>query len=148
MGTQSSQTDVSTADLYRELIASFNGREFERGAELIAEDAEQVDYATGKVEIGPAGRVRVFESSIDGFSDARTEITRIISDGQTCLYEAIYRGTHDGPLTIGNGDTSSVLPATGRVVEIPFAGIVIGNGTKIIYAAKYYDSATYEKQLA
>jgi hypothetical protein len=72
----------------------------------------------------------------------------MVSDGHTCLFEAVYRATHDGPITIGVGDTASILPETGRTVEIPFAGIVIGDGTRITYAAKYDASATYETQLA
>jgi ketosteroid isomerase-like protein len=135
----------SAAELYREVIEAFNAREFERGSLLYTDDGRQEDKTNGEIKIGPAGRIQVYEDSIDGFSDAQTEITTLIDDGDVCYYEATYRGTHDGPIKIFGVDEP--LQATGRRVEIDFAGVARSDGEKLTYSVKYYDSAAYKKQL-
>lgn len=133
----------SIEELVRANFTAFNDKDNETGMAMVAEGAPQLDVPSGQVFRGPEGLGMFWRGWQTAFSDARTEITAILVDGNRAAIEFIGRGTHDGTFVTPMGD----LPPTGRTVEVQFSGIWEFEGEKIAASRIYYDAATFAKQL-
>ena len=67
----------------------------------------------------------------------------INEDGENGTLEAIFKGTHTGPLNAPSG----TIPATGKAVEVPFVITMKAGGGKFTSFHLYFDQAELMTQL-
>jgi steroid delta-isomerase-like uncharacterized protein len=131
------------AGIARSLYSYWNERQFDRVAELMAEDGEIVLVGSGTRFRGPDGSLKFSRMWADAFPDGRVEIDRVISAGDQVVLQFTGRGTHTGPLRSSGGE----IPATGRSVTLNLCDVhEIRNG-KIHSVESYFDSASLLTQL-
>lgn len=133
----------SIEELVRASFAAFNDNDIETGRSMVTEGAAQLDVPSGEVLRGPEGLATYWHGWHSAFSDARTEITAILVDGNRAAIEFIGRGTHDGAFVTPMGN----LSPTGRTVEVPFSSVWEFENDKITATRTYYDAATFARQL-
>ena len=82
---------------------------------LVNDDADIVGVAgfSGK---GRELRDTFFAMWNDAFPDNKITMTSIVEDGENAAVEAMFEGTHTGPLNAPSG----VIPATRKHVKAPF----------------------------
>lgn len=73
------------------------------------------------------------------FPDQLVEIIALHSSDDAVLMEAVARGTHSGPYR--------GLPPTGRKYELPFLGIFVFEGERLVCERVYLDTSTMAQQL-
>jgi steroid delta-isomerase-like uncharacterized protein len=125
-------------EIARDYFEAWNRRDFDRIAELVADDAEIIDF-DGTVDRGPAGAREQSERYAAAFPDGKLEIKQIVTSGETAVAELIGRGTNDGPF----GD----VPATHKQVELPFCDVLTIRNGKVVRDRQYGDTATMLQQL-
>ncbi|MGB2954224.1 MAG: ester cyclase [Gaiellaceae bacterium] len=131
------------ADIPRKLYEHWNAREFDRVAELIADDGEIVIVGSGTRFRGPEGSHEFSRMWADGFPDGKVTIDRTIASGDTVVVEFTGRGTHTGTLRGPAGD----IPATGRSVTLQLCDVLDIRNGKIQRLNSYFDSASLLQQL-
>ena len=77
-------------------------------------------------------------------SDVRFETGRVIEQGSTIVAEWTWRSTLSGPLPRPDG---SVIPATGKVMDIPGLTIADVRDGQIVAARDYFDQMAMLSQL-
>lgn len=92
---------------------------------------------------GPEMAGQFYDIWHDGFPDNHCDPLVIAGDGDDGLLEAVFKGTHTGPL---NGP-SGTIPATGKAVEIPFVVTAKVAGGKFDSFHLYFDQAELATQL-
>jgi steroid delta-isomerase-like uncharacterized protein len=127
----------------RSFYTYWNEREFDRLAELLAEDGEIVLVGSDTRFRGPAGALEFSRMWADGFPDGRVEIDRVISAGDHVVLQFTGRGTQTGALRSPGGE----IAATGRSVTLNLCDVhEIRNG-KIRSLQSYFDTASLLAQL-
>jgi len=103
------------------------------------------------VHVDPVGRhegrealVAYLEDGYKGFSDITTTTSLVIEQGDTTVVEYLWRATHTGAFTAGDG---TVVPATGKTQELPCVSIVQVKDGKIANMRDYFDVMTTVTQL-
>jgi len=79
----------------------------------------------------------------DAFPDNQVDQTIISGDGENGILEAVFKGTHTGPLNAPSG----TVPATGKSVEIPFVVAAKIEGEEFSSFHLYFDQAELITQL-
>jgi len=133
---------VTNSIAVKESILAFNKGDLNQSVALYAENAE-VSEPTGKY----VGKPQILASQKvwqTAFPDAKGDVTNQIAEGEQVLTEAIFRGTHTGPLAGPNGTT---IPATNKKVEMRIAFVDSFKDGKIQRERAYYDLAAMMQQL-
>ena len=130
-------------DIARNFYEHWNAREFERVAELIAEDGEIVIVGSDTRFRGPDGSLEFSRMWADGFPDGKVTIDRTVASADTVVVEFTGRGKHTGTLRGPAGD----IPATGRSVTLHLCDVHDIRGGKIRKLSSYFDSASLLQQL-
>lgn len=131
-----------TKDLIESSVSSWN--EHNRGGWTadFADDAEL--SAPGGVRgsgLEMAGQFYDFWQ--DGFPDCQVDPAVISEDSENGTLEAVFKGTHTGPLNASSG----AIPATGKGVEIPFVVTLKVEGSKVTSFHLYFDQVDLMTQL-
>jgi ketosteroid isomerase-like protein len=79
----------------------------------------------------------------DAFPDRRHELSLVLEAGSTVAVEGAWVATHAGPLRTPDGE----IPATGRTVRVPFAGVVRVRGDRVASTHVYLDQLGFMAQL-
>jgi predicted ester cyclase len=96
-------------------VKAWNSHDRERWNADFADNAEL--RAPGGVSgSGREMAGRFYDIWHDGFPDNQVDQAIISEDGENGFLEAVFKGTHTGPLHAPSG----TIPATGKRVEIPF----------------------------
>ncbi len=66
--------------------------------------------------VGVSEEIAYTQGLFDAFSDFHVEVAETIAQGDLVVANVTMTGTHDGPMTMPNGQT---VPATGRKVALP-----------------------------
>src|SRR5579859_5886681 len=90
-------------------------------------------FATDAVHVDPIGRhegreaiVAYLEDGGTAFTDVSSPTSLVIEQGDTTVVEYVWRSTHTGAFTAGDG---TVVPATGKTQELPVVAIIeVKNG--------------------
>jgi hypothetical protein len=129
-------------DLIGNNVRSWN--EHNRG-EWTADFADNVELrAPGGVSgSGPELVGQFYDLWQDGFPDCQVDPAVISEDGDNGTLEAVFKGTHTGPLNAPSG----TIPATGKSVEIPFVITLTVRGGKFTSFHLYFDQAELMTQL-
>ena len=116
-------------------IEAVNRHDWDAAAELLSPDVLLVDHSLGGILRGREEWVGRFKPFTEAFPDGRLEQGWAVTEGRRLAHEVVARGTHTGPLPLPTGET---VPATGRSIEVHFAGIWEADGGQQVTEAHYY----------
>jgi steroid delta-isomerase-like uncharacterized protein len=136
-------TEQDAAAIARVFFEAWNDREFDRGAEMTAEEAELVEVATAEHYRGIAGLREEYDKWANAFPDGKVEIRDSFSAGNRAAVECSFTGTNTGAFSGPGGE----IPATGRTVRFDFCTVAEISGGKIAKVRHYHDAATIMQQL-
>ena len=132
-----------TERIVRIFHESWELRDPERGAAVIADDCYFEDVARGELLSGPDGYVRDYHRWRSAFPDGTLEITNVIVQDDRAVVEYVNRGTQTGPLHSNLG----TFPPSGRFMEARYCCVMrVANG-KVVEGRDYYDSSSIARQL-
>ncbi len=134
---------TETEKIVRQFHESWDLRDPERGAAVIAEDCHFEDVARGELLPGPEAYKCDYYRWREAFPDGELDITRVIVEGDWAVVEFVNRGTQTGPLHSSLG----VFPASGRRMEVRYCSVMRVAGGMVVEGRDYYDSASIAKQL-
>lgn len=132
-----------TEKIVRQFHESWDMRDPERGAAVIAEDCQFEDVARGERQIGPDGYRMDYERWRAAFPDGEVKVTNVIVDGDRAVVEFVNRGTHTGPLHSALG----TFAPTGRRQESRYCSVMRVKDGKVVEGRDYYDASTIARQL-
>ena len=136
----SSLDNVTVARIFHE---SWDNRDPDKGASVIADGCMFVDVPRGENQIGPDGYRKDYERWRTAFPDGRVKITNLIAQGDWVVVEFTNSGTNTGPLKSAIGD---FLP-TNRKVEALYCSVMRIKNGKVISGRDYYDVDSILRQL-
>jgi steroid delta-isomerase-like uncharacterized protein len=136
-------TMTETERIVRMFHESWDLRDPERGASVIAEDCRFEDVARGEPQTGPDGYRADYHRWRAAFPDGEVKITRVIVDGDWAVVEFVNRGTQTGPLK----SSLREFPSSGRRMEARYCSVMRVAGGKVVEGRDYYDSASIARQL-
>ncbi len=129
---------MAQSDLSGQVLAyieAVNRHDWDAAAELLSPNVLLVDYSLGGTLHGREAWVARFKPFTEAFPDGRLEQTWAVTEGRRLAHEVVARGTHTGPLPLPTGET---MPATGRSIEVHFAGIWEADDEQLVTEAHYY----------
>jgi steroid delta-isomerase-like uncharacterized protein len=129
--------------IVRTFHESWDLRDPDRGATVIAEDCHFEDVARGEVLRGPEAYRQDYRRWRDAFPDGEVKITNVIVAGEWAVVEFVNRGTQTGTLHSSLGE----FPPTGRAMEVRYCSVMKVKDGKVVEGRDYYDSASIAKQL-
>ncbi len=132
-----------TERIVRIFHESWDMRDPERGAAVIADDCRFEDVARAELLTGPEGYVRDYHRWRTAFPDGQLEITNVIIQDDRAVVEFVNTGTHTGTLLSNLG----TFPPTGRVMKVRYCSVMRVADGKVIEGRDYYDSASIARQL-
>ena len=107
--------------------------------------ADGGDFRSPMGQMHGTEEIRAFLAGFDSaFPGARFDVDNVIESGGTVAVEGTYRGTHNGPLFMSDGNQ---LPPTGRDVSAPFVTVFDVAGGAITSHRPYWDLAGFMAQL-
>ena len=136
----SSLDNVTVARTFHQ---SWDDRDPDLGASVIADDCEFVDVPRGELQIGPQGYKNDYERWRTAFPDGTVKITNVIAEGDWVVVEFTNSGTNTGPLRTAVGD----FPPTNRKIEVSYCSVMQIKNGKVISGRDYYDVNTILHQL-
>jgi len=129
------------ADLARQHHDAFNERAWQRASQLYSPDLVVVEPG------GASQGIDAFLAHAQGFTrafpDSRAEVKTLTEAGNRVAVEAVYTGTHTGPLVTPQGE----VPPTGRTLSLPYCAIMEIVAGRIATHHVYYDQMTFAAQL-
>jgi steroid delta-isomerase-like uncharacterized protein len=134
---------TETERIVRTFHESWDLRDPDRGAAVIAEDCYFEDVARGEVLSGPEAYKQDYHRWRDAFPDGEVKITNVIVQGEWAVVEFVNRGTQTGTLHSSLGE----FPPTGRAMEVRYCSVMRVDDGKVVEGRDYYDSASIAKQL-
>ena len=134
---------TETERIVRIFHGSWDLRDPDRGAAVIADDCRFEDVARGEMLAGPEGYKRDYERWRTAFPDGECKIVNVIAQGDWAVVEFVNRGTQTGVLHSSLGD----FPPSGRRMEMRYCSVMRVEDGKVVEGRDYYDSAGIARQL-
>jgi steroid delta-isomerase-like uncharacterized protein len=134
---------TETERIVRIFHESWDLRDPDRGAAVIAEDCHFMDMARGELLAGPDGYRRDYHRWRTAFPDGEVKVTGVIVEGDRAVVEFVNRGTQTGPLESSLGS----FPASGRRMEAHYCSVMRVADGKVVEGRDYFDSASIARQL-
>ncbi len=122
---------------------SWDLRDPDRGATVIAEDCQFEDVARGELQPGPEAYKRDYYRWREAFPDGECKVVNVIVQDNWAVVEFVNRGTHTGPLKTSLG----TFAPTGRKVKVRYCSVMRVDDGKVVEGRDYYDSAGIMRQL-
>jgi steroid delta-isomerase-like uncharacterized protein len=131
-----------TAGVALEYFQALSDGDVDGAVDLVADDG---DFRSPMGQMPDKEAVRAFLGGFDAaFQDAHFDLEHVLEAEGLVAVEGVYRGTHNGPLLMPDGD---ILPGTGRKVRAPFVTMFEIAGGKIRSHRPYWDVAGFMAQL-
>lgn len=127
----------------RQFHESWDLRDPDRGAAVIAEDCRFEDVARGEMLPGPDAYRHDYHRWRAAFPDGEVKVTNVIVEGEWAVVEFLNRGTQTGTLHSSLGS----FPPSGRRMEVRYCSVMRVRDGKVIEGRDYYDSASIARQL-
>ena len=134
---------IDNVTVARTFHQSWDDRDPDRGAAVIADDCEFYDVPRAELQLGPQGYKHDYERWRTAFPDGMVKITNIIAEGDWVVVEFTNSGTNTGPLKTAIGD----FPPTNRKIEVSYCSVMQIKNGKVISGRDYYDVSTILRQL-
>jgi steroid delta-isomerase-like uncharacterized protein len=141
--TADSDAMTEVEKIVRTFHESWDLRDPDRGASVIAEDCHFEDVARGELLSGPDGYKLDYERWRAAFPDGEVKVTNVIVQDDWAVVEFINRGTHTGALHSSLGE----FPPSGRYMEVRYCSVMRVKDGKVVEGRDYYDSASIARQL-
>ena len=132
-----------SASIARTFYDAWNERDFDRGANLMADDGEIVIVGSGQHLRGQDGARQFSTMWATAFPDGRVTVDNVVAEGDRVAVEYTGRGTQTGPL---DGPAGTV-PATGRSVTLQLCDVWELREGKAQTLRTYFDTASLLTQL-
>lgn len=129
--------------IVRQFHESWDMRDPDRGAAVIAEDCHFEDIARSELLPGPDAYKADYHRWREAFPDGSLEITNVIVAGAWAVVEFVNRGTQTGQLKSSLG----TFPPSGRKMEVRYCSVMRVQDGKVVEGRDYYDSASIARQL-
>jgi ketosteroid isomerase-like protein len=132
---------MSPREIVSEMLRSSDGGRFDAFHARLESDCEWVNpmaQARGADHV-----VAALAAYADAFPDRRHELSLVLEAGSTVAVEGEWVATHAAPLRTPDGE----IPATGRTVRVPFAGVIHVRGDRVASAHVYLDPLGFMAQL-
>ena len=127
-------------EVVRRFVAAVNQRDFGALDALVAPDVVRHSPSTPGVSVRSLEELKAFlRQDLAAVPDAVQEIRMILAEGDRVAVWANYSGTQDGPL--------GPFPATGRTVDLDFAGILRVEDGRIVEMWVVWDNVDMLTQL-
>ena len=136
-------TMTETERIVRIFHESWDLRDPDRGATVIAEDCHFEDIARGELLPGPEGYRRDYYRWREAFPDGEVKVVNVIVQDNWAVVEFVNRGTHTGPLHSSLG----TFAPTGLRMEVRYCSVMRVDDGKVVEGRDYYDSASITRQL-
>ena len=143
MSSYKKEKIAETERIVRTFHESWDRRDPERGATVIAEDCQFEDVARSELQPGREGYRRDYQRWREAFPDGEVKVVNVIVQDNWAVVEFVNRGTHTGPLHSSLG----VFPASGRKMEVRYCSVMRVSDGMVVEGRDYYDSASIAKQL-
>ena len=134
---------TETERIVRIFHESWDLRDPERGATVIAEDCHFEDMARGELQLGREGYKRDYHRWREAFPDGEVKIVNVIVQNTWAVVEFVNRGTQTGPL---HSSLGTFLPS-GRRMEVRYCSVMRVADGMVVEGRDYYDSASIVRQL-
>ena len=136
---------TETEKIVRQFHESWDMRDPDRGAQVIAEDCDFEDIARGEKLPGKAAYRQDYYRWREAFPDGTCKVKNVIvsDSGDWAVVEFRNTGTHTGVLRSSLGD----FEPTGKRAAVRYCSVMRVAGGKVIEGGDYYDSATIVRQL-
>ena len=134
---------AETERIVRMFHESWDRRDPEGGAAVIAEDCRFEDVARGELLPGREGYKRDYHRWREAFPDGEVKVVNVIVQGNWAVVEFVNRGTQTGSLHSSLG----VFPPTGRRMEARYCSVMRVADGMVVEGRDYYDSASIARQL-
>ncbi len=136
---------TETERIVRQFHESWDIRDPDRGAEVIADDCDFEDIARGEKQPGKEAYKGDYHRWREAFPDGECKVENVIvgDGGDWAIVEFRNTGTHTGVLRSSLGD----FPPTGRRAEVRYCSVMRVADGKVVEGRDYYDSATIVRQL-
>ena len=134
---------TETERIVRIFHESWDLRDPERGAAVIAEDCHFEDVARGEHQPGPEAYRHDYHRWREAFPDGELEVVNVIVEDDWAVVEYLNRGTQTGPLHSSLG----TFPPSGRRMEARYCCVMRVADGMVVEGRDYYDSASIAKQL-
>ena len=122
---------------------SWDLRDPERGASVIAPDCRFEDVARGELLTGSKGYKDDYHRWRDAFPDGEVKITNVVVQDDWAVVEFVNRGHQTGTLKSSLGE----FPPSGRFMEVRYCSMMRVKDGKVVEGRDYYDSASIARQL-
>lgn len=134
-----------TEIVVRQFHESWDLRDPDRGAEVIAEDCDFEDIARGEKLPGKEAYKADYDRWREAFPDGLCKVENVIVSqcGEWATVEFRNTGTHTGILRSSLGD----FPPTGKRAEVRYCSVMRVKDGMVVEGRDYYDSATIVRQL-
>ena len=131
--------------IVRQFHESWDMRDPDRGAEVIADDCDFEDIARDEKQPGKEAYKADYHRWREAFPDGECKVENVIvsDSGDWAIVEFRNTGTHTGVLRSSLGD----FPPTGRRAEVRYCSVMRVEDGKVVEGRDYYDSATIVRQL-
>jgi len=134
---------TETERIVRIFHESWDMRDPDRGATVIADDCQFEDIARGEQQIGSEAYKHDYYRWREAFPDGECKVLNIIVQDNWAVVEYVNRGTHSGTLRSSLG----TFEPTGRSVEVRYCSVMRVENGKVVEGRDFYDSATIARQL-
>lgn len=143
MSSHKKKQRAETERIVRMFHESWDLRDPERGASVIAEDCQFEDVARGELQSGPEAYKRDYHRWREAFPDGECKVVNVIVEGDWAVVEFVNRGTQTGPLHSSLGN----FPPTGRKMEARYCSVMRITDGMVVEGRDYYDSSSIARQL-
>lgn len=134
---QSLQSKWETGRFVRIFHQSWDLRDPDRGATVIAEDCHFENVARAELLSGPEGYRRDHYRWRAAFPDGEVKVVNVIVRDNWAVVEFVNRGTHTG----SHHSSLGTCAPTGRRMEVRYCSVMrVGDG-KVVEVRDYYGSA-------
>ena len=134
---------TETEKIVRIFHESWDMRDPDRGATVIADDCQFEDIARGEQQIGPEAYKINYYRWREAFPEGECKVINVIVQDNWAVVEYVNRGTHSGTLRSSLG----TFEPTGRSVEVRYCSVMRVENGKVVEGRDFYDSATIARQL-
>ncbi|MBM1220947.1 ester cyclase [Ponticoccus sp. SC2-23] len=134
-----------TERIVRQFHESWDLRDPERGAAVIADDCDFEDVAREEKLTGKAAYIEDYHRWREAFPDGACKVENVIVslDGEWATVEFRNSGTHTGILRSSLGD----FQPTGKRAEVRYCSVMRVRDGLVVEGRDYYDSATIARHL-
>jgi steroid delta-isomerase-like uncharacterized protein len=133
----------TAADLVRASFDLFNAGDDESLRRLYADDAYEIDMATGERSEGAESVVAALVGFRDALPDIKATVNHLHHAGDVVVAEANFSGTHTAPMQWG----SETLAPTQRPLSLDVVQVIETGAGKIRSIRIYYDTDAIARQL-